>query len=120
EVEAIGGALGPGRGSETPLYLGSVKTNLGHLESAAGIAGLIKLVLMFQHGQIPPHLHLSERNPTIPWPKFPIEIATSVTPWPETEGPRLAGVSGFGLSGTNAHVILEQAPVNHQVVVEHA
>lgn len=110
EVEAIGGALGTGRGGEIPLYLGSVKTNFGHLESASGIAGLIKVVLMFQHGQIPPHLHLNERNPNIPWPDFPIEIPTALSPWPDGDGPRLAGVSGFGLSGTNAHVVLEGAP----------
>lgn len=110
EVEAIGAALGPGRDADAALYLGSVKTNLGHLESAAGMAGMIKIILMFQHGQIPPHLHLNERNPNIPWPNFPVLIPTELSPWPESDGPRLAGVSGFGLSGTNAHVILEQAP----------
>lgn len=110
EVEAIGAAYGPGRAEDQPLYLGSVKTNLGHLESAAGVAGLIKLVLILQHGQVPPHLHLQERNPAIPWPSFPIEIPVELGPWSTGDGPRLAGISGFGISGTNAHVILGPAP----------
>lgn len=108
EVEAIGAALGDGRGDRA-LMIGSVKTNIGHLESASGIAGLIKVVLSMQHGELPPHLHLQERSPRIPWPNFPIVIPGERTPW--TAQPRLAGVSSFGFSGTNAHVVLEEAPV---------
>ncbi|MEK7787153.1 MAG: type I polyketide synthase, partial [Chloroflexota bacterium] len=107
EVEALGAVLGKGRTADQPLTLGSVKTNLGHLESAAGIAGLIKVVLSLQHREIPKHLHFQERSPRIPWPKFPVNIPTEHTAW---TGKRIAGVSGFGFSGTNAHVILEEAP----------
>ncbi|HLF25328.1 MAG TPA: type I polyketide synthase [Anaerolineae bacterium] len=108
EVEAIGAALGTGR--TRPLMLGSVKTNIGHLESASGIAGLIKVVLAMQHEELPPHLHLRERSPRIPWPDFPIVIPTEPVAWTRGERARIAGVSAFGFSGTNAHVVLEEAP----------
>ncbi|MHB1132629.1 MAG: type I polyketide synthase, partial [Chloroflexota bacterium] len=94
EVEALGAVLGEGRGPESPLTLGAVKTNIGHLESASGIAGIIKVVLSLQHGEIPPHLHLHERSPRIAWPSFPVVIPAAVTPWPESAR-RLAGVSAF-------------------------
>jgi acyl transferase domain-containing protein/acyl carrier protein len=111
EVEALGNVLKDGRGPDQPLILGSVKTNLGHLESAAGIAGLIKTVLVLQHGQVPPHLHLEERSPRIPWPAFRVDIPRAVQAWrPNEQGRRIAGVSAFGFSGTNAHVVLEEAP----------
>ena len=103
--------LGPGRDDQHPLTIGSVKTNIGHLESASGMAGLIKVVLSLQHEEIPPHLHLQERSPRIPWPNFPIAIPTHLTPWPRSDRRRIAGVSGFGFSGTNAHVVLEEAPL---------
>jgi len=111
EVEALGAALGPGRRNDQVLRLGSVKTNLGHLESAAGMAGVMKVVLAMQHGEVPPHLHLGQRNPDIPWPDFSIDIPTVPVAWDEVDGRRLAGVSGFGFSGTNAHLIIESAPV---------
>ncbi|HEY1278336.1 MAG TPA: SDR family NAD(P)-dependent oxidoreductase, partial [Acidimicrobiales bacterium] len=110
EVEALGAVLGTGRSE--PLVLGSVKTNIGHLESAAGIAGVIKVVLSMQKGEIPPHLHFHARSPQIPWPAFPIVVPTDVTAWPGRDGRRVAGVSGFGFSGTNAHVVLESAPAD--------
>ena len=115
EVEAIGEALRPGRkhGAQ-PLFLSSVKTNIGHLESASGVAGLMKVVLALQHQEIPGHLHLQEPNPKIPWPKFPLEIPTAARRWPAINGQRLAGVSSFGFSGTNAHVILAQAPESEE------
>ncbi|MBM5828290.1 MAG: KR domain-containing protein, partial [Cyanobacteria bacterium M_surface_7_m2_040] len=94
-----------------PLLLGSVKTNLGHLEGAAGIAGLIKAVLMVQRGQVPPHLHLRQPTPFVPWDQWAMTIPTALTPWPQSGRPRRAAVSSFGFSGTNAHVIVEQAPV---------
>ncbi|MHB1132626.1 MAG: SDR family NAD(P)-dependent oxidoreductase [Chloroflexota bacterium] len=109
EVQALGAVLREGRPDNRPFLLGSVKTNVGHLEAAAGITGLIKVVLSLQHGEIPPHLHLRERNPFIPWQEIPALIPTAVTPWPESAR-RLAGVSAFGFSGTNAHVVLEAAP----------
>ncbi|WP_129674296.1 type I polyketide synthase [Candidatus Chloroploca sp. Khr17] len=110
EVQALGAALGPGRDASTRLAIGSVKTNLGHLESAAGVAGLIKAVLMLQHGMIPPHLHLTELNPHIAWDELPIDVPATGVPWPVRPGPRIAGVSSFGFSGTNAHLLLEAAP----------
>ena len=108
EVRALAEVMGADR--EGPLWVGSVKTNIGHLEAAAGIAGLIKVVLAMQHRQIPPHLHFNEPNPHIPWAQIPIRIPSALTEW-ASEGPRLAGVSSFGLSGINAHVILEEGPV---------
>jgi acyl transferase domain-containing protein len=110
EVRALAAVLGTGRPAERPLAVGSVKTNIGHLESAAGIAGLIKAVLCLRHREIPPHLHLERPNPLIPWSEIPLRVPTEPTPWLAAEGPRLAGVSAFGLSGINAHVVLEEAP----------
>lgn len=94
----------------SPLRLASVKTNLGHLEGAAGIAGLIKAVLMVQHGRIPPHLHLRQLTPYLNWSDWSLQIPTALESWPQRLGPRRAAVSSFGFSGTNAHVIVEQAP----------
>ena len=108
EVGALGDALGKNRPQDQPLRIGSVKTNFGHLEAAAGIAGLIKVVLALEHGEIPPHLHFKEPNPNIDWEAFPVTVPTERTPWEVT--PRIAGVSAFGFSGTNAHVVLEEAP----------
>jgi acyl transferase domain-containing protein len=110
EVHALGAALCRGRSVEAPLQIGSVKTNLGHLEAAAGIAGLMKVVMMLQHGAIPPHLHLRELNPHIAVEELPISIPTERTEWPAAGQGRVAGVSSFGLSGTNVHVILGEAP----------
>jgi acyl transferase domain-containing protein/acyl carrier protein/2-polyprenyl-3-methyl-5-hydroxy-6-metoxy-1,4-benzoquinol methylase len=110
EVLALGNVLGQGRSAQNPLKIGSVKTNFGHLEAAAGIASFIKVVLALQHKQIPPHLHFKNPNPYIPWEKLPIEVPTKLTAWDTVEGRRLAGVSSFGMSGTNVHVILEEAP----------
>ena len=89
-----------------PLAIGSVKTNIGHLEAAAGIAGLIKVVLALQHGEIPPHLHFADAaTRTSTGPTLPVDVPTRATPWPPTAAARIAGVSSFGFSGTNAHVI---------------
>lgn len=110
EVLALGKVLSEGRSEQQPLSIGSVKTNFGHLESAAGIASLIKVVLALQHQQIPPHLHFQQPNPYIPWEKLPIRVARELTDWKSTEKGQFAGVSAFGMSGTNVHVILEAAP----------
>lgn len=110
EAQALGAALGRGRAADKPLAIGSVKTNIGHLESAAGVAGLIKLVLTLQHGEIPPHLHLHELNPYIPWADLPLTIPTRRTEWTVENGSRIGGVSSFGFSGTNTHIIVEEAP----------
>ncbi len=110
EVQALAAVLGEGRPKEKPFIIGTAKTNIGHLESAAGIAGLIKVVLALQHEEIPPHLHLKSPNPHIAWEKVPAVIPTQRTPWLSGNRRRFAGVSSFGVSGTNAHVIVEEAP----------
>ncbi|MFN6465924.1 MAG: beta-ketoacyl synthase N-terminal-like domain-containing protein [Nostoc sp. DedVER02] len=112
EVEALGKVFRDTHSPKQPLLIGSVKTNIGHLEGAAGIAGLIKVVLQLQHQEIAPHLHFNKPNPYINWDKLPVSVPTQTTPWQGVER-RIAGVSSFGFSGTNAHVILEEAP--HQV-----
>ncbi|WBB80642.1 type I polyketide synthase [Micromonospora sp. WMMD882] len=110
EVRALAVALGAGRDPDRPLTLGSVKTNTGHLEAAAGITGLIKVVLALRHGEIPPHLHLRELNPHVDWDALPLRVATGRAPWPSPPGERVAGVSSFGFGGTNAHIVLGDAP----------
>jgi len=110
EVRALGRVLGPGRPADRPVKIGSVKTNIGHLEAAAGVAGLIKLVLSLQHEQLPPHLHFRQPNPHIEWSALPVEVVTSLQPWKSGGKKRLAGLSSFGFSGTNAHVLVEEAP----------
>ena len=107
EVGALRAVLTPGRPATRPLVVGSVKTNFGHLEAAAGVAGLVKTVLALRHATIPPHLHLESLNPHLDLDGAPIVFPTVARPW-EGDGPRVAGVSSFGFSGTNAHVILEE------------
>jgi acyl transferase domain-containing protein len=108
ELEALDAVLGDGRAPDRPLIVGSVKTNLGHLESAAGMAGLIKVVLSLQHDEIPPHLHFTKLNGRASFRGTPPIVPTSAMPWP-LDRPRIAGISSFGISGTNAHVIVEEA-----------
>lgn len=103
-------ALAAVRGHGPPLLIGSVKSNIAHAESAAGVAGLIKVVLALQHELIPPSLHAQTLSPHIDWANLPLRVVTQATPWPKTTKPRVAGVSSFGLSGTNAHVIVAEAP----------
>ena len=114
ELRALAAVLGQGRSPDQPLIVGSAKTNMGHLEAAAGVAGLIKLVLALQHQEIPPHLHLNNPNPYIPWAELPIKIPTKLTPWSSPNGSRIAGLSSFGFSGTNAHLVVEEAPLKIQ------
>ena len=87
-----------------PLLIGSVKTNIGHLESAAGVAGLIKVVLSLQHEILPQNLHFNTPSPHIPWDRLPVRVVDEAIPWQTNGRPRRAGVSSFGFSGTNAHV----------------
>jgi myxalamid-type polyketide synthase MxaB len=115
EVEALGAVFGKNRPTNRPLAIGSVKTNIGHLESAAGVAGLIKVILALQKQEIPPHLHFKQPNPHISWDRLPIEVASERIPWLRGEMRRIAGVSSFGFSGTNAHIVLEEAPVAEPV-----
>jgi len=105
EMQAAVAALAKGRGEENRLLVGSVKTNIGHLEAAAGMAGLIKVLLAMQHQTIPPQLNFEQPNPHIPWDKIPVDIVTEMTPWPNSTQ-QIAGVSAFGMSGTNAHIVL--------------
>jgi acyl transferase domain-containing protein/protein-L-isoaspartate O-methyltransferase len=111
EMRALGAVLGEGRAAGAPFAVGSVKTNIGHLEAASGIAGLIRAVLMLRHGEIPPHLHLREPTPHVPWDEIPAVIRTERTPWEPGDRPRIAGVSSFGASGTNVHLVVAEAPV---------
>lgn len=106
EMKALGKVLAEDRLSQNYCAVGSVKTNIGHAETAAGIAGLIKVALALQHRQIPPSLHFQEPNPYIPFDKLPLRVQEKLTPWPTAETP-LAGVSSFSFGGTNAHVVLE-------------
>ena len=110
ELGALGAVLGSGRRSGFKARIGSIKTNLGHTEGAAGVAGLIKVALALHHGRIPASLNCRELNPAIDWAQTPYEIARQAAPWPGER--RLGGVSAFGIAGTNAHVVLEQAPVS--------
>ncbi|WP_437672444.1 beta-ketoacyl synthase N-terminal-like domain-containing protein [Sorangium sp. So ce131] len=110
EANALGAALGAGRAPDDPCWIGSVKTNIGHLEAAAGIAGLIKAALSLKHGAIPPHLHLEQPNPGIDFDRLGLRVPRALEPWPRTAGPRMASVNSFGFGGTNAHVVLEAAP----------
>ncbi|TVP42125.1 MAG: polyketide synthase, partial [Gemmatimonadales bacterium] len=111
EMGALAEVFGGSHTSERPLMVGSVKTNIGHTEATAGMASLIKVLLAFEHGTIPPHLHLREPNPRIPWNELPVTVPTTRTPWERTVGrPRVAGVSSYGFSGTNAHVVVAEPP----------
>jgi len=110
EAMALGTVLREGREPGSRCVLGAVKTNLGHLEAAAGVAGMIKTALALEHRQIPPNLHFHTPNPDIPFDQLPLRVARAVEPWPRAAGPRLAGVSAFGFGGSNAHVVLQEAP----------
>ncbi|OLT60326.1 type I polyketide synthase [Moorena bouillonii] len=111
EVRALARVFEEGRDQENPLNIGSVKTNIGHLEAAAGIAGMIKVILQLQHHKIVPHLHFANPNPYIDWENMPLKVPTQLTPWLSKGEKRVAGVSSFGMSGTNAHIVLEEAPI---------
>ncbi|HEV2146667.1 MAG TPA: type I polyketide synthase, partial [Longimicrobiaceae bacterium] len=110
EAGALGTVLGTGRDPERPLLLGSVKTNVGHLEAAAGIAGLVKAALAIRHREIPPSLHFENPNPHIAFDALRLRVNRALSPWPGGGEPARAGVSSFGFGGTNAHVVLEEVP----------
>jgi acyl transferase domain-containing protein/acyl carrier protein len=111
EVQALGAVMADARALDRPVLIGSAKSNLGHTQAAAGAAGIMKVVLALQHDRIPRSLHFDAPSPHIPWAELAVKVAAEAVAWKRNGVPRRAGVSSFGVSGTNAHVVLEEAPV---------
>ncbi|MDV9178999.1 ketoacyl-synthetase C-terminal extension domain-containing protein, partial [Streptomyces sp. W16] len=113
---ALGAALGTAHSAAAPLLIGSVKSNLGHLEGAAGLAGVVKTVLALHHAKLPPTLHYARPNPAVAMDELGLRVVDRLQDWPSGPGDRLAGVSSFGFGGTNAHAVLAGAPATGEVM----
>ncbi|MEU5159745.1 beta-ketoacyl synthase N-terminal-like domain-containing protein, partial [Streptomyces sp. NPDC020875] len=114
EAAALGAVFGPDRSPGAPLLVGSAKTNVGHLEGAAGLVGLLKVLLSLRHRELPPSLNYASPNPGIPMDELGLAVQRTLTPWPRPDRPLIAGVSSFGMGGTNCHVVVEEAELQEE------